>query len=397
MHSTTNLTSSAPTFATVAGTATVFQTAATPSAATTSVNTAVASNTNTNFPATKAQVTSVQPMLAAPALSLNSSGKLASFNNGKPADGATWFGATLGDGKRNGTGWPKTSDIQSMIDLGVRAIRLPIKPQYCFNADGTINTWVVTTLATDIKLANSKGVSVALDAHTYLPFTDPAIADFWAKFAPAIEKAIGGPSPLFGIELSNEPGKSSRDLALWTEPLRTTIRAIRAAGYQSYIFAGAGDWNNATFLPLALAEVQRTGGLTAMDPFNRLIFTMHDYWNKDADPAKTRNDQGLAVDGTISIKKRYDPALNAARQIGAKIVMSEIGGGISPNGPLPRFNGLGKDGKELEEEYFAYAKANRDVLIGSWFWMGGKAAVGYRHKIEAGNQHTRALQTGLWQ
>ena len=153
------------------------------------------------------------------------------------------------------------------------------------------------------------------------------------------------------------------------------------------------DWNNATFLPTALAEVQRTGGVKAMDPFNRLIFTMHDYWNKDADLAKTRNDLGMAVDGTIDFPNRYGPALAAARRIGAKIVMSEVGGGISPRGPLARFNGLGKDGKQLEYEYLAYARANRDVLIGSWFWMGGKVASSYRHKIEAGNQHTRALQS----
>jgi hypothetical protein len=44
----------------------------------------------------------------------------------------------------------------------------------------------------------------------------------------------------------------------------------------------------------------------------------------------------------------------------------------------------------------AYANANRDVLIGSWFWMGGRVG-SYRHKVEAGNQHTIALQRGMWQ
>jgi aryl-phospho-beta-D-glucosidase BglC (GH1 family) len=315
------------------------------------------------------------------------------FNNGKPANGATWFGATLGDGKNTGSGWPKTSDMQYMVDLGVKAIRLPIAPQYCLNADGTLNTWVVNTLAADIKFNMSRSVSTVLDAHTYLPFTDPAVASFWSLFAPAIEKAIGGATPLFGIELTNEPGKSSKDLNLWTEPLRKTIKAIRIAGYKGYIFAGAGDWNNMTFLPSALVEVERTGGITAMDPLNLTIYTGHDYWNKDSNLGKTRNDQGAAVDGNINIAKRYDPALRVARRIGAKVVMSEIGGGISPDGPLPAFNGIGKNGKQLQEEYFTYAKANQDVLIGTWFWMAGKTSVGYRHKIEAGNPHTRSLQT----
>ncbi|RYF30452.1 MAG: hypothetical protein EOO38_32385, partial [Cytophagaceae bacterium] len=190
----------------------------------------------------------------------------------------------------------------------------------------------------------------------------------------------------------NEPGRGSKDLTLWTEPLRTTIKAIRASGYQGYIFAGAGDWNNAAFLPKALAEVRRTGGATAMDPFNRTIYTMHDYWNKDRNPGKTRNDQGTAVNGTINMAARYNPALNAARKLGVKIVMSEIGGGISPTGPLPAFNGIGKNGEQLEEDYFAYAKANLDVLIGTWFWMAGKVKANYRHKVEAGNPHTKSLQ-----
>lgn len=314
------------------------------------------------------------------------------FNNGKPANGATWFGASLGDGKHNGNGWPKISDMQGMIDLGVKTIRLPIAPQYCLNENGSINTWVVNTLATNIKFNMMHGVSTVLDAHTYLPFTDPAVAKFWSVFAPAIEKAIGGATPLFGIELANEPGKSSKDTTLWTEPLRKTIKDVRSSSYQGYIFAGAGDWNNMTFLATALAEVERTGGVTAMDPYNLTIYTGHDYWNKDSNPGKTRNDQGFAVDGNINIALRYNSALIVARRIGAKIVMSEIGGGISPNGPLPAFNGIGKDGNQIQDEYFVYAKANQDVLIGTWFWMAGKTSVNYRHKIEAGNAHTKSLQ-----
>ncbi len=317
---------------------------------------------------------------------------LPAFNNGKPANGATWFGCTLGDGKHSGRGWPKTTDMQVMINLGLKAIRLPIEPKYCLNADGTLNTWAVDTLATNIKYNMARVVPSVLDAHIYLPFSDPVIAAFWSLFGPAIEKAIGGPTPLFGIELSNEPGKGSKDLALFTEPLRATIRTIRVAGYQGYIFAGAGDWNNMTFLPLALAEIERTGGVTAMDPYDRTIYTGHDYWNKSSDPAKTRNDQGTAVDGKIDIAKRYGPALVVARRIGAKVCITELGGGIAPGGPLPAFNGIGKNGLQIQEEFFAYAKANEDVLIGTWFWMGGKTEVGYRHKIEAGNPHTKALQ-----
>ncbi|RYF20511.1 MAG: hypothetical protein EOO77_07870 [Oxalobacteraceae bacterium] len=318
---------------------------------------------------------------------------LAPFNNGKPANGATWFGATVGDGKYTGTGWPKTSDMQGMIDLGVKTVRLPFAPRYCINPDGTLNNWVLNTLAANIKFNMLRGVSTVLDAHTYLPFTDSTVASFWSVFAPAIENAIGGATPLFGIELANEPGKSSKDLTVWTEPLRKTIKDIRSAGYKGYIFAGAGDWDNMTFLRNALVEVERTGGVTEMDPLNRTIYTGHDYWNKDADLGKTRNDLGSAVDGNIKIAERYNPSLLVARRIGAKVVMSEIGGGISPTGPLPAFNGVGKNGKQLQEEYFTYAKANQDVLIGTWFWMAGKAAVGYRHKIEAGNPHTKSLQT----
>lgn len=318
---------------------------------------------------------------------------LAAFNNGKPANGATWFGASLGDDKYDGSGWPKDTDMQSMISLGVKAIRVPIRMRYCIGADGKLNTWVIKNLSARVKYTMAKGVAVVLDAHEYKLFSDTRVANFWMLFAPAMEQAIGGPNPLFGIELSNEPGEGSKDLVKWTEPLRATILAIRVAGYQGYIFAGAGDWNNSTFLPKALADVERTGGAVAMDPSNRTIYTMHDYWNKSSDPGKTRNDQGSSVDGTIDIAKRYDPALAVARRLGVKLCMTEIGGGISPTGPMPAFEGNGKDGRQLQDEYFAWAKANEDALIGTWFWMGGKVKSDYRHKIEAGNPHTISLQT----
>ena len=323
---------------------------------------------------------------------IQSRGTLTPFNNGKPANGATWFGATLGDGKYRGNGWPSTADMKSMTDLGVKAVRLPFKPQYCLNPDGTLNQWVIERLARAIKYNTERNVATVLDAHTYKPFSDPEVANFWSLFAPAMERAIGGPSPFFGIELSNEPGRGSKDLSVWTEPLRETIHSIRRAGYHGYIFAGAGDWNNMIFLRKALAEVERTGGATAMDPINRTIYTGHDYWNKDNSPGKTRNDQGSAVDGTIDFAKRYGPTLALARKLGVKVIMGEIGGGISPAGPLPAFNGVGKDGKQLQEEYFGFAKAHEDVLVGTWFWMGGKVKSNYRHKVEAGNAHTRDLQ-----
>lgn len=197
---------------------------------------------------------------------------------------------------------------------------------------------------------------------------------------------------MFGIELANESGEGSKDLTKWTEPLRATIKAIRVSGYPGYpgyIFAGAGDWNTMTFLPEALAEVERTSGVVAMDPFDRTIYTCQDYWNKDANSSKTRNDQCAAVDGTIDIAKRYDPALVVARRIGTNVCISEIGGGICPTGPLPAYNGQGKKGQQLQEEFFAYAHANEDVLIGTWFWMAGKTSIGYRHKIEAGKARCR--------
>ncbi len=129
-----------------------------------------------------------------------------------------------------------------------------------------------------------------------------------------------------------------------------------------------------------------------MDPYNRTIYIGHDYWNWDSNSGKRRNDQGASVLGTIDIAERYDPALFVARRIGAQVCVSEIGGGICPTGPLPAYNGQGKNGHQLQEEFFSYAKANEDVLIGIWFWMGGKTSAGYRHKIEAGNPHTKALQ-----
>ncbi len=312
---------------------------------------------------------------------------LAPFNLGRLSNGVAEFGASTGDGKWTGNNWPGTGDMQRTIDLGVNSMRIPVRFRYCFNPDGTLNTWVLNRLATNIKYNMARNVSTVLDAHEYKLFTDSRVARSWGLLAPAIEKAIGGPTPLFGIELSNEPGEGSKDLTKWTEPLRATIKSIRASGYQGYIFAGAGDWNNATFLDDALLTVESTGGVLAMDPFNRTIYTMHDYWNVG------RNDQSQLVSSTLSFAGRYDPALTVARRIGAKIVMSEIGGGVTPTGPLTPNVAGGKDGRQIELEYFVYAKANRDVLIGTWWWSGGDFPATYRHKVAAGNEHTLLLQS----
>jgi hypothetical protein len=314
---------------------------------------------------------------------------LAPFNLGRVSNGVAEFGASTGDGKWTGNNWPGTGEMQRTIDLGVNSMRIPIRLRYCFNEDGTINTWVLNRLANDIKYNMQHGILTGLDAHEYKFFDDTRVARSWAVLAPAIEKAIGGPSPLLAIELSNEPGEGSKDLTRWTEPLRSTIRTIRASGYQGYILAGAGDWNNATFLDEALLTVEATGGVLAMDPYNRTIYTMHDYWNDG------RNDQSQYISSNLSLAARYDPALAVGRRIGAKILMSEIGGGVTPTGPLTPKAAGGKDGRQIEIEYFAYAKANKDVLVGTWWWAGGDIGATYRHKVAAGNEHTTLLQ-GFW-
>ncbi|MFL0588246.1 cellulase family glycosylhydrolase [Sphingomonas sp. Ag1] len=336
------------------------------------------------------------PALEAPPVAARDVKPLAPFNNGRPADGAAWFGASLGKGIK-GQGWPnRAKDLQPMIDLGMRAIRLPLKRDFCFEADGSINTWVLDNLISAARYCIGKGVAFVIDDHKYSPFTNPDIARFWTAFAPAIEKGIGGPNPLFGIELQNEPAKGAKDWDVWAPSLAATIVLIRNAGYKGYIFAGWGDWNNARQTVRAMAEVRKIGGMKALDPLKRTIFTMHDYWGKHSDPARTGNDQSPYVDGEIDIAKRYGPAIDALRAIGATAVMGEIGGGITPQGPMPAYEGKGKDGKQLQQEYFAFAKANRDVLLGSWFWAGGRMGETYRHKVAAGNEHTRSLQQGLW-
>lgn len=341
---------------------------------------------------------------------------LAAFGNGKPVDGLAWFGASLGSGN-SGTGWPDfPKHIAPVIALGVKAIRFPFKRDFCLMPDGSVNLWVLNKIIGISKDCMKAGVAVAWDDHKYGYFTDPGITAFWSMFAPLLEngtgkpdskyphteKGIGGPNPLFMIELQNEPGKGSKDWALWTQPLTATIRAIRNAGYKGYIGAGWGDWNNASQAVRAADEIQKAGGLTSIDPLNRTIYTMHDYWGKHSDPAKTRNDQSEWVDGMIDMSKRYGPAVEAFRKIGGKLIVSEIGGGITPEGPMPPFEGAGKDGKQLQEDYFAFAKANRDTLLGSWFWAGGKINETYRHKIVTKaadgsvNEHTQSLMSGLW-
>ena len=335
-------------------------------------------------------------MPGASSLTMGKVKPLPAFNKGRPADGAAWFGASLGNGNV-GRGWPsRTKDLQPLIDLGVRTIRLPLKRQFCFKVDGTINRWVLDNLVGAATYCISRGVSFVIDDHNYSPFTNSDVARFWTAFAPAIEAGIGGPNPLFGIELQNEPAKGLKDWDVWAPSLRATIVAIRNAGYQGYIFAGWGNWNNIRQTGRAMQEVKKVGGIKALDPLNRTIFTAHDYWGKSSNPGKSGNDQSPYVDGTINFAKRYGPALDALRAIGAKVVMGEIGGGITPTGPMPAYEGKGKNGKQLQEEYFAFAKANRDVLLGTWFWAGGKMGNGYRHKIARGNEHTRSLQNGLW-
>ena len=304
-----------------------------------------------------------------------------------PRNGLAWFGPSVTNG------WAKGSSLEYWIEKGARVIRYPIKRELCYSADGTMSDWVINHLVTMAKICLNANVAFIPDDHSYSKIGDPEVEAFWAELATRVEAGLGGYNPLFGIEWQNEPGGASTYWTEWGPGVVSAVKTVRDAGYQGNIFMGWGDWNNARQGVKALTIIEELGGVKAIDPLDRLMFTMHDYWSWSDDYGKRNNDRSPYVHGGISIEDRYGAVVAKARDMGAKIVMSEIGGGVTPTGPMQPFPGTGnKTGLDLQKEYLAFAKANEDTLIGTWWWAGGRMKDSYQHKVgEPNPQHLGML------
>lgn len=287
-------------------------------------------------------------------------------------------GASFAGGEFDVASLPTTTQLQSMIDRGVAAVRIPYK-----RAKVLDGTYTAVQIATLIKYLTDRGVMGAPDDHSYTDMSNPAIGTFQAEFAKDIEDFYTEANNMAVPDLlvhyiQNEPASN---WPAYGQGLKDNVAKMRAAGVVGTIAIDWGFYSKYTEYDKFLAALDTIGGHTKLDPLNNWIASMHDYWEP------TGNDQSGDV-SNINIATRYAPMITAFRARGLKLIVGEIGmGGGTPRW-LPPVGGYGetggvprKNGENLFYEYLAWAEANSDVVRGTWAWGGGKLNPSYAYHI----------------
>jgi hypothetical protein len=158
-------------------------------------------------------------------------------------------------------------------------------------------------------------------------FTPAQFADFWGKFAAAIN-GVTGADQRVGFDLINEPqeprgdGDIGIDLADWFACAQAAINAIRAAGTQNTIFVPGMDYTAANSFT---TNGSSTEWLKLTDPSKNIAITVHCY-------------TGLGSASPKVLRGACSALVAWARTNGVKVNIGEIAIDAGDNG-LPPFCG----------------------------------------------------------
>ncbi len=272
--------------------------------------------------------------------------------------GPLW-GANIGgaEGADSDALRPSMYDMQGYVDYyGAKLIRYPFK-------DYRMTAARIAELKLLTDYANSKGVKVIRDSHTYRwDAPDKAIA-FWTGFA----KNFPDDGSVI-LDLVNEP-KGFNDPVLtndWRQWLRDSnliIAGLRANGIKHPIALEYPQWS-ASFrfdkkeaatkaCESAACAIDRDGGLK--DPLNLTYINAHRYFDNGASgTSKKCTDK---VSGLVQFAAQL-------RQRGLKAYITEIAFGSS--------YGVDPSCEAVGTEAIQAIKDNSDVILGVTWWGGGR-------------------------
>lgn len=195
-------------------------------------------------------------------------------------------------------------------------------------------------------------------------FSSADFADFWSKFAVAMNAATGTDQRV-AFDLINEPhtltesGSKAGDIGIalvdWFDRARAAIDAIRNSGATNTIFVPG--------MAYAAAKTFASNGssdawVAATVGFENVAVTVHCYI-------------GLGSSEATVLRDDCNALVSWARGAGVKVNVGEIAIDAGPNG-LPTFASTFEIATTQWADWAAFCSENSDVLVG-WNWWANSA------------------------
>lgn len=196
-------------------------------------------------------------------------------------------------------------------------------------------------------------------------FTAADFADFWGKFATAINIATGDDQrvafdlinePHTHAESGSKPGDIGISVADWFSNAQAAINAIRAAAATNTIFVPGMSYTAASSFT---GNGSSTEFLKLTDPKKNMAVTVHCY-------------SGLDSASPTVLRDACSDLVTWARTNGQKVVIGEIAIDAGANG-LSNFKSTFATAQAQWADWKSFSVANSDVLVG-WNWWANSAA-----------------------
>ena len=198
-------------------------------------------------------------------------------------------------------------------------------------------------------------------------FSSGHFADFWGKFATAINGATGNDQRV-AFDLINEPhthaesgnkqGDIGISLADWFTCAQAAITAIRDAGATNTIFVPGMAYANASSFT---TNGSSTEWLKLGDPKENIAVTVHCYIHRRSDKLST-----------TALRDSCAALVSWARTYDIKVNVGEIAIDAGANG-RPTYCSTFAIGQAQWDDWNRFCVSNNDVLVG-WNWWGNSAA-----------------------
>jgi len=278
-------------------------------------------------------------------------------------------------------GIPTTAEFDYYRSKGLSLIRLPFlweRMQPSLNS--SLNSTYLGYVQTLVNYAGTTGMKVILDCHNFGTYngvqigsgsvTEAAFASLWSQLA----TAFSGNSGLAGYDLMNEP--NGLPAGVWPGFAQAGITAVRTADMTAAIYV-EGDGYSSAFM----WQINNPTLHTLTEPANNLIFSAHQYYDRDNsgshfdwDTETAAGDQLTSpytvLDTNIGAK-RLAPFINWLQKHGFKGHIGESGvPNTDPNWLTALNNAL------------ALVQANKLQFT---YWNAGPFSVGYPLGVEPSN------------
>jgi hypothetical protein len=208
----------------------------------------------------------------------------------------------------------------------------------------------------------SSDTDIVYDDKTFSP---DDFADFWGKFAAAMNAATGNDTRV-GFDLINEPhthaesGKKKGDIGIsatrWFKCAQAAIQAIRAARAVNTIFVPGMAYTAASSFT---TNGSSTRWQKLKDPGHNLAVDVHCY-------------TGLGSKSSTVLRKSCAAIVKWARTHGVRVNIGEIAIDAGDNG-RPDFGSTFTIAKAQWLDWNKFCTSNSDVVIG-WNWWANSAA-----------------------